>query len=212
MVFIRHGQRPAETNLLIATNNAGKMEEIRTLLAGTPFVPVSPAEIGLELHVKEDGRTYEENALKKALAFAKAGGMTALADDTGLEVDALGGAPGLYSARFVPGENVSDATRRAFLLQKLLGFERPWSARFYCCVAVAQPDGRCFTTNGVCPGEIIPEQRGDYGFGYDPVFWVSSLNKTLAELSLQEKNQISHRAGAIRKALEALPEFLGFSK
>ena len=183
--------------LLIATNNAGKQKEIRSLLHDLAIELVVPAELGLDLDVTEDGTTYKENAAKKAIAFAQASGLVSLADDTGLEVEALGGAPGLYSARYAPKPNATDADRRAYLLKKLQPYPRPWKARFRCVVAIAQSDSQLHFTEGICPGEIIPNERGTQGFGYDPIFMIPSIGNTMAELSMEEKNQISHRALAV---------------
>jgi XTP/dITP diphosphohydrolase len=182
--------------LLIATNNPGKMQEMQALLAGLNAELITPEQAGLDLHVTEDGKTYAENAEKKALAFARASNLISLADDSGLEVDALGGAPGLYSARYTG----THAERRALLLQNLQDKPRPWLARFHATVALAVPHGSVQTLEGECPGEIIAEERGSNGFGYDPVFFIPELGRTMAELDMDEKNRISHRARAVMKA------------
>ncbi len=195
------------TTLLIATNNRGKLEEVRALLAGLPVQLVTPDEAGIDLHVNEDGRSYGENAEKKAVAFARLSGMVSLADDSGLEVEALGGAPGLYSARYLPKPGATDADRRSFLLGNLKGKPRPWLARFRAAIAIAVPRGTVQVVEGECPGEIIPEERGTGGFGYDPIFLIPGLDRTMAELDMQEKNRLSHRARAVLKArpiLEAM--------
>jgi XTP/dITP diphosphohydrolase len=186
--------------LLIATNNHGKQVEIRSLLKDLHQEILMPDDLGLHLEVKEDGTTYRENAAKKALAFAAATGLPALADDTGLEVAALGGAPGLYSARFAPQPNATDADRRAYLLERLKIHPRPWMAQFRCIVALATPEGSLEFTEGLCEGEIIPIERGTHGFGYDPIFQISSLGQTMAELTMEEKNHLSHRALAVKAA------------
>lgn len=191
--------------LLLATNNQGKRREISALLADLELELVLPGELGLNLQVEETGSTYAENAAKKALAFAKASGLPALGDDSGLEVDALDGGPGLYSARYSPMPNATDADRRLYLLEKLQGKPRPWTARFRCVVALAFPGpdggpGQVQFAEGVCEGEIIPEERGTGGFGYDPIFFIPEAGRTMAELSMDEKNQLSHRARAIRAA------------
>jgi XTP/dITP diphosphohydrolase len=193
--------------LLIATNNKGKVREIRAILQELDLELVLPADLGLELDVEEDCLTYAENAVKKALAFSSASGLTALADDSGLEVDALGGRPGLHSNRFGPQPS-TDASRRAHLLQKLDGMPRPWTARFRATVAVASPGRGVVTVEGLCPGEIVPEQRGSGGFGYDPIFQLEGLDKTMAELEMDEKNRLSHRGRAVRKAIPLLSELL----
>jgi len=197
----------SKPRLLIATNNEGKVKEIKAILQNLHLELVFLADIGLKLDVEEDGQTYAENATKKALAFSRASGLTALADDTGLEVDALGGKPGLHSNRFGP-EPHTDASRRAFLLQKLTGKPRPWAASFRATVAIASLERGVKLVEGICPGEIIPEQRGKGGFGYDPIFLLSSSNKTMAELEMGEKNRLSHRGQAIRNAIPILIKFL----
>ena len=188
--------------LLIATNNQGKVKEIQNLLKDTEIELVTPAQISLDLDVIEDGSTYAENATKKAIAFARASGLISLADDSGLEVDALNGAPGLYSARYGSrnGEKLSDKDRRTHLLQNLQGKPHPWTARFHATVAIALPNGETHLAEGFCEGEIIPEERGTGGFGYDPIFLLPDLGKTMAELSMGEKNRLSHRARAVMNA------------
>ena len=194
--------------LLIATNNKGKAEEIQAVLRNLEVELVLPSYIGLGLDVEEDGQTYAENAAKKALAFTQASGLIALADDTGLEVDALGGKPGLHSNRFGP-EPYTDENRRTYLLQELSSKPRPWVARFRATVAIASPKSSVRLFEGVCPGEIIPEERGTSGFGYDPIFLLANLNKTMAELEMDEKNRLSHRGQALRKAIPILIEIFG---
>ena len=186
--------------LLIATNNKGKVKELQDLLKDTGIELITPEQIDLQLDVVEDGNTYAENATKKAVAFANASGLTSLADDSGLEVDALDGAPGLYSARYSPKPNATDADRRAYLLQNLHDRSRPWTARFHATIAISTPNGELHLVEGICEGEIIPEERGTGGFGYDPIFLLSELGKTMAELNMDEKNRLSHRAKAVMKA------------
>lgn len=190
--------------LLIATNNPGKMDEMHALLRGLHAELVTPEQVGIDLHVTEDGETYAENAQKKALAFADAGGLISLADDSGLEVEALGGAPGLYSARYLAKPGATDAERRAYLLKNLGDKPRPWPARFRAAVAIAVPRGTVQVVEGDCPGEIIPEERGAGGFGYDPIFLIPALGRTMAELEMDEKNRLSHRARAVMKAVPLL--------
>jgi XTP/dITP diphosphohydrolase len=188
--------------LLIATHNAGKLREYERLLAQLRFRLRSPADCGISVHVAEHGATFEENALEKAVAHAKAAGMLALADDSGLEVDALGGEPGVRSARYVAG---SDADRVAALLEALAGF--PWeerTARFRCVLAIAAPEGAIGTFDGVCEGLIALEPAGEGGFGYDPVFYLPDLARTMAQLRSEQKNRISHRARAVWAALPLL--------
>jgi XTP/dITP diphosphohydrolase len=194
--------------LLIATNNKGKVKELQDLLKDTGIELITPAQIHLELDVLEDGQTYAENASKKAIAFAKASGLVSLADDSGLEVDALDGAPGLYSARYSPKPNATDSDRRAYLLQNLKEKPRPWTARFHATIAIATPDNQLQVTEGFCEGEIIPEERGTGGFGYDPIFLLRELGKTMAELSMDKKNRLSHRAQAVMKAKGILEKIL----
>ena len=186
--------------LLIATANTGKLHEIQSLLAGLDLEVLLPASIGLQLEVVEDGDTYRENAAKKALAYARASGLLSLADDSGLEVDTLNGQPGLHSARFSPLPGATDADRRSYLLQRLSGKPRPWLAHFHCTAALANAQGEIWFAEGDCPGEILPVERGSNGFGYDPLFLVSEHGKTMAELSMEEKNRLSHRARAILAA------------
>lgn len=185
-----------KTNLLIATHNRGKQREYADLLAGLPLTLVTPDDLGLDLDVVESGTTYAENASLKATAYAKASGLLALADDSGLEVDALGGAPGVRSARYALGD---DADRVAALLRALAEATVPQanrSAHFCCVIALATPEGKTWSTEGKCAGIIIDTPRGSGGFGYDPVFFLPGHHCTMAELSHEEKNRISHRAKA----------------
>jgi XTP/dITP diphosphohydrolase len=194
------------SSLLLASNNPGKQRELRDLLENLSFTLVTPAEIGLELHVEESGEDYAANATLKATAFARKSGFYTLADDSGLEVEALHGAPGKRSARIARG---SDADRRRYLLDLLQSHPRPWRARFFCALALAAPDGSTEITTGICPGEIIPDERGGGGFGYDPIFLVQGTDQTMAELSVRQKNRISHRANALSKMLPILKQRLG---
>jgi XTP/dITP diphosphohydrolase len=196
--------------ILLATNNKGKVAEIKALLGGTGLTLLTPADLGLVLEVAEDGLTYAENATKKATAFAQASGYTALGDDSGLEVDALNGQPGLHSHRFSPMPGATDADRRAYLLEKLRGAQRPWTAHFHATVAVVLPSGKTHLTSGICDGEIIPEERGSNGFGYDPIFFIPGIGHTMAELEMDEKNTLSHRALAIQNAIPILKELFRF--
>lgn len=195
-------------NLLLATNNIGKLREIQSILGDLPIRLITPKEIGLELEVVEDGETYAANAARKALAYAHSSNLVSLSDDSGLEVEALDGAPGLHSARFSPKPRATDADRRTLLLQYLQAHPRPWRARFLCTIALATPGGWVDLVEGNCPGEIIPEERGQNGFGYDPIFLVVERNLTMAELSLEEKNKISHRARALQAAIPLILEHL----
>lgn len=196
--------------LLIATGNKGKIKELRTLLAGLEVELLTPGDIGLDLDVLEDGQNYEENAGKKARAYSQASGYVSLADDSGLEVDALGGAPGLYSARYSPKPHATDADRRAYMLENLKGHPRPWKAHFHATIAIGTPDGQIIFAEGNCHGEIVPTERGNNGFGYDPIFYIPEMNATMAELSMDDKNRLSHRALAVNNAIPALRKLMNF--
>jgi XTP/dITP diphosphohydrolase len=198
-------------DLLIASENPGKLVEIRAILQGMPIRLVSPGDLGLRLDVAETGQTYAENAGLKARAYAQAGRMAALGDDSGLEVAALDGGPGLYSHRFSPKPHASDADRRAYLLEQLAGKPVPpgmagWPAAFRCTVAVATPEGDLRFAEGTCPGVIIPDERGMGGFGYDPIFYLPELGQTMAELDMEVKNRVSHRGRAVLAAEPILRE------
>ena len=192
------------TRLLIGTSNPGKIRELSSSLGGCGLDLVSPEEVGIFDDVPETGATLEENAVLKATAYSEASGLLTLADDSGLEVDALGGEPGVMSSRYA-GEGKSDAERIAFLLEKLnnIGGD-PWPARFRCVVAVKAPGRPADLYTGVCPGAIVTTARGDNGFGYDPVFLLPELGRTMAELTQEEKNRVSHRGKAAGKAAAAL--------
>jgi XTP/dITP diphosphohydrolase len=185
--------------LLLATNNNAKVREYQSLLRALPCELVTLREQGINTVVSEVGESLEENAELKAVAFAAESQLVALADDSGLEVDVLGGEPGPVSARCA-GERASDMERVKYLLARLKGV--PWekrSARFRCVIAVATPEGRVGFCSGECPGMITFEPKGEEGFGYDPIFYLPALSKTMAELSLEVKNSISHRGEAARK-------------
>ena len=193
---------------LLATNNPGKIRELVDVLSDVSFVVTTPSEEGIELDVEETGATFEENATIKANAFAAISGLLSIADDSGLEVDALGGEPGPLSARYA-GRGVSDEGRMQYLLGKLQGIEwKMRGARFRSVIAVAEPDGSARIFEGVCEGVITMQPKGNGGFGYDPVFYVSSLQKLMSELSVEEKNNVSHRGIAARKAMEYLKGLL----
>jgi XTP/dITP diphosphohydrolase len=192
------------SRLLIATNNQGKVREYQELLEGTRFELVTPRQQGLQLDVAETGNTFEENARLKAVAFCRAAGLLTLADDSGLEVDVLHGEPGIRSSRYA-GEGASDADRVNYLLTKLR--EVPTekrTARFRCFIAIALPDSRIFFASGECRGIILSKPQGQEGFGYDPVFYFPELKKTMAELPMDIKNQISHRGRAAAEACKIL--------
>lgn len=193
--------------LLLATHNPGKVRELQALLAEAGIQVVRPAEVGLHFEVDETGATYAENATLKAQAFAQASGLLSVADDSGLEVDALDGAPGVYSARYA-GPQASDADRRAKLVAAVRHIPPPRRARFRCVIAVARPAGPVTLFEGICPGEIVLEERGAHGFGYDPIFYLPEHGCTLAELPPAVKNQISHRARAWQAARPWLVQWL----
>ena len=197
--------------LLIATHNQGKLREYRALLADLPLKVVNLDEAGVDFDVDETGTTFAENALLKARAYAAATGLLTWADDSGLEVDALDGAPGVYSARYA-GPDATDEDRYRKLLHTLAAQpDAPRTARFRCVVALVTPDGAAYTTDGVCPGVIIDAPRGSHGFGYDPVFLLPDLGQTMAELPPETKNRISHRGRAAAAAKTVLADLLHVS-
>lgn len=191
--------------IIFATGNAGKMREIREILADFGAEILSMKEAGISTDAEENGASYEENALIKARAVAeKAGEAVVLADDSGLEIDALGGEPGIYSARYL-GEDTSYPVKNANLIERLAGVpEEKRTARFVCAIAAVLPDGREFVTKAAVEGRIGYEEKGEGGFGYDPIFYVPEFGRTTAELSEEEKNQISHRGKALRLMKEEL--------
>lgn len=197
--------------LLLATNNEAKVREYRDLLRDLAFELVTSAELGMINIVNEVGESLEENARLKATASAARSQLLALADDSGVEVDALGGEPGRLSARYA-GEQASDRDRISHLLAKLEGV--PWerrSARFRCVIAIATPEGKVEFCSGECLGIITFEPRGERGFGYDPIFYLPELGRTMAELTLEIKNQVSHRGQAARKVPQVLKR-LGYDR
>ncbi|MBQ4578332.1 MAG: RdgB/HAM1 family non-canonical purine NTP pyrophosphatase [Clostridia bacterium] len=180
---------------VIATNNGHKLQEIRDILENDRRKFLSMKEAGIATDPEENGTTFEENALIKARAACKASGLPALADDSGLEVDALNGEPGIYSARYCEG---SDADRVDFLLKKMENIpEGKRGAQFVSAIACVYPDGTEFVVRGICRGEILRKCHGDGGFGYDPVFWVPEEGETFASMAQARKNRISHRANAL---------------
>jgi XTP/dITP diphosphohydrolase len=194
--------------LLIATRNPGKAREYREILSGLPLEVTYLQAEGITVEVEETGATFAENAVQKALAYAKASGLWTWADDSGLEVDALNGAPGVYSARYA-GPSASDADRRRKLLNALAGV--PWkerTARFRCVIALVTPQGDARTAEGICEGVIAFGSAGDNGFGYDPVFYLPDQGATMAQLPSDEKNRISHRGRAAQVAEELLKRML----
>lgn len=198
-------QKILQKKMLLGTNNPGKIKEMQDILKSFVGIElITPKEINLNLEVEETGKTYQENAALKANAFSKASGLICLADDSGLEVDALDGAPGLFSARFSPKPGATDKDRRDYLLERLAGFPKPWTARFRAVIAIKLLDGMIYYFEGICEGEIISDERGTNGFGYDPIFYIPDKGLTMAELGDQEKNQISHRGRGIQKAVPVL--------
>lgn len=191
-------------SLVIASGNPGKIREIKAILQGIELEIISAEELGVSLDVEETGSTYAENARLKAIAYQAATGQAVLADDSGLEVDALDGAPGIYSSRYSSKSNATDADRRVYLLEKLKNKPQPLTAHFHCTAILAMPDGRLFETDGRCDGEIIFEERGSGGFGYDPIFYMPEYHATMSEIPASLKNQISHRARALLAMLSIL--------
>jgi len=192
--------------LVLATRNEGKTEEIRALLAEFPVDIKNLADFGPTPEIEEDGQTFEDNAVKKARFIAKILGFPALADDSGLMVEALGNGPGVRSARYA-GEEASDADNNAKLLKGLERVENR-TAAFACVIAIAVPWGPALIYEGRCEGIITNEQVGTKGFGYDPVFYYPPLQKTFAQLSTEEKNQVSHRGQALRQLREEFDKVL----
>lgn len=191
--------------ILFATGNAGKMKEVRMILADLGLEVLSMKEAGITVDIEEDGATYEENALIKARAVAAhAGGDIVLADDSGLEVDYLNQEPGIYSARYM-GEETPYSIKNANLISRLEGVpDEKRTARFVCAIAAVLPDGRELTTRAAIEGRIGYEEKGTGGFGYDPIFYVPELKKTTAELTGEEKNLVSHRGKALQLMKEEL--------
>ena len=190
--------------LLIATHNEGKVREFYHLLGDVPLSLTSLKDLGISDDVEETGSTFEENAIIKAQAYSRLTGLLTLADDSGLEVDALGGDPGVYSARY-GGEGLTDEDRVELLLHNMRGV--PWnlrSARFRCVIAIAPLEGEAVTVEGTVEGIIQYEPMGDGGFGYDPVFLLPQKGLTTSQLPLDEKNSLSHRGQAARKAADLL--------
>ena len=192
--------------IILASNNKSKMREFRELLAGTDAETVSQRDAGCDFEVEETGTAFEENAFLKANAVMQATGCIAVADDSGLVVDALNGEPGIYSARYGYGHEASDEARNEYLLERL-GDEKQRSARFVCCICCCLPDGNTITARGECEGEILDAPRGSNGFGYDPLFRPLGYDVSMAELSADEKNAISHRGKAMREFIEKFKRY-----
>lgn len=199
------------TRLLLATTNRGKAAEYRSLLEGLPLYIVTLDQVGISQEAPENFTTFEENARSKARFYSALSGLLTLADDSGLEVDALCGEPGVRSSRYA-GDNATDADRVNYLLKKLEGKpEGERAARFRCVIAIAEPSGRLETVEGDCSGFIALEPKGNNGFGYDPIFYLPEYGCTIAEVTPQLKNEISHRARAARKARLLLEKFVATS-
>ena len=192
--------------LIVATGNQGKLREIREILEGTEVLGLH--DLALDVEIVEDGDTFTANAQKKAETICELMHLPVLADDSGLEVEALNGRPGVYSARFA-GEDASDADNISKLLQEMNETpDNQRQARFVCVMCLAMPDGSLHTTRGEVKGEILREMRGENGFGYDPLFYIREYGKTFAELSAEEKNAISHRGKALLRMKEVLEKLL----
>ncbi len=190
--------------LIFATGNEGKMKEIRMILGDLDYEILSMKEAGIDIDIVEDGKTFEENAIIKATEISKISNCVVLADDSGLEVDAMDKMPGIYSARYL-GEDTPYSIKNQTIIDNLAGLpDEKRTARFVCAIAAAFPNGRVVTKRGTIEGIIGYEERGENGFGYDPIFFVPKYGKTTAELSPEEKNKISHRG----KALEMIKEEL----
>ena len=190
--------------IVFATTNEGKVKEIKEILGDFPIEVVSMKEMGITADIEENGATFEENSLIKARALVKLTGLPALADDSGLEVDYLNGEPGIYSARYL-GRDTDYDYKNKYIIDKLSGAKgEERSARFVCVISLVLPDGREFVERGVVEGLIGYEQKGENGFGYDPIFYLPEYGKTSAELPPEEKNRISHRG----KALTAMKKLI----
>ncbi|MDY6864178.1 MAG: XTP/dITP diphosphatase [Thermodesulfobacteriota bacterium] len=194
--------------LVFATRNFNKLKEIRTIFKDSMFKILSLDNFPEIPSWHEDGESFAENAIKKATIVAKYTGKYTIADDSGLEVEALNGRPGIYSARYA-GKNSDDKANNNKLIKELKGIpQNKRDAMFRCVIVVASPDCKYCLAEGTCKGNIIDIPRGKNGFGYDPIFFIPDIKRTMAELSLSEKNKISHRALAIKELKKILPEFL----
>lgn len=192
--------------IIFATGNEGKMREIREILASLPVEVLSMKEAGIQADIIEDGKTFEENAVIKAKTIAQLSKEIVLADDSGLVIDYLNGEPGIYSARYM-GEDTSYRIKNGNLIQRLEGVsDEKRTARFVCAIAAAFPDGTVLTTEGTVEGRIGYEEKGENGFGYDPIFYLPEYGCTTAQLTEEKKNEISHRGKALRKMAEKLRE------
>lgn len=195
--------------IIFATGNEGKMKEIRLILEDLGIEILSLKEAGIDLDIQEDGETFEENAVIKAKAVMNETGTLVLADDSGLEIDYLNGEPGVYSARYL-GEDTSYRIKNQNLIDRLEGVpEEKRTARFVCIIAAVFPDGKILTTKGTIEGIIGYEERGEGGFGYDPIFWLPEYGCSTAELSMEKKNELSHRGKALRAMKKELKKAMG---
>lgn len=194
------------TLLVLATSNANKIKEFREILGDTKVDIKSLADFGPLPEAVEDGETFEENAYKKAVHAAKILGLPAIADDSGLVVEELGGAPGVHSARYA-GEEATDEDNCTKLLKEMDGLSNR-KAKFVCTLSIAVPSGPALTYEGECEGVLLTEKRGNSGFGYDPLFYFEEFGKTFAELDMQEKNRVSHRGKALAEFKDELPKVL----
>lgn len=196
----------SKNKILLSTRNLHKRQELEEILKGLDAEVLTLDEVGISAVVEEDGNTFAENAIKKAGIIANLSGCITLADDSGLVVDALDGAPGIYSARFA-GENANDRDNNIKLMELLKDVEVPLrTARFVCTIAICTPEGKVYTVEGRCEGRIGLQPRGEGGFGYDPLFIPEGYDQSFAELGETVKNRISHRGKALQKAREALKE------
>jgi XTP/dITP diphosphohydrolase len=196
--------------IVLATGNKNKIKEIKEKFSSSGSLEISSLEeLDTIPEIDENASTFEGNALIKAEAICRLTGLPAIADDSGLVIDALNGEPGVYSARY-GGDNLSDTEKNELVLSKMEGIpEEKRSARFVCVIAIALPDKSSFTVEGICPGLISSEPAGSNGFGYDPIFYIPESGKTMAQLTPEEKNRISHRGKALEKAYEVIKEITG---
>lgn len=198
--------------IVFATGNAGKIKEIRAIMADAGLEVISMKDAGIRIDIEENGKTYEENALIKARAVAACTEDIVMADDSGLEIDYLNREPGVYSARYL-GEDTPYSVKNANLISRLEGVpEEKRTARFVCAIAAVLPGGRELTTRATIEGRIDYEEKGQGGFGYDPIFYVPEFGKTTAELTEEEKNQVSHRGKALRLMKEELKKYEGIDR
>lgn len=200
-----------KNKIVFATGNAGKVKEIRMIMADLGVEVLSMKEAGISIDIEEDGSTYEENALIKARAVAACTDAIVMADDSGLEVDALNKEPGVLSARYM-GEDTPYSIKNGEIIKRLMGVpDEERSARFVCAIAAVLPDGRELTTRATIEGRIGYEEKGANGFGYDPIFYVPEFGKTTAELTEEEKNKVSHRGKALELMKKELKKYEDFS-